>query len=285
MPVRLTRERVVAVGLTGALVTVGLLSPAAPAVVVALVVAALVAGAVVAWRVHPAWTLSAALVLSVDGGELGEPRRARRPGSGSAAPRDGHRRRAAAGAADPRPAAADVPAGALDHGAHAPVDGRVGASPPARSTARAEQFELLERVGLLPFALFLVAPVVFETEKHRRILLGALVGLGAYLGFTALMETLNFRALVFPSFINDGSLGTHADRARGPFLEAVTNGAGLYVGIIGATIALITWSKPTRAPVRGGGARPVQRRAPVHRDALGVAGRGGGHRADAPRHP
>ncbi len=102
-------------------------------------------------------------------------------------------------------------------------------------------FELLERVGVLPFMLFLVAPVVFAAERHRRILLGALIAMGAYLGFTSLMETLDLRALVFPSYINDPSLGTHADRARGPFLEAVTNGAGLYVGIIAATIALLQW--------------------------------------------
>ena len=109
---------------------------------------------------------------------------------------------------------------------------------------RGELFELFERLGVVPFLLFLVAPVAFAEARHRRVLLGTLVGLGGYLGFTALMETLAVTELVFPSFINDGSIGTHADRARGPFLEAVTNGAGLFVGGTAAAIALGMWRDP-----------------------------------------
>jgi putative inorganic carbon (hco3(-)) transporter len=106
---------------------------------------------------------------------------------------------------------------------------------------QASLFQLAERVGLVPFLVFLVAPVVFATEEHRRILLGALVGLGGYLGFTALMETLEFRQLVFPDYINDPSIGTHSDRARGPFVESFTNGSGLFVGLVGAAIAVGVW--------------------------------------------
>lgn len=232
-----------ALGLAGALVTVGLLSPAAPGVVVALVMGAIAAGAVVAWRVHPAWTLSAAVLLSVMAGNwenVGVP--------GALAP-DRLLLVMGIGAVLLRaPPIRDRPPLRLRpvHWVMAlTLVWMIGSALAAGTLARGgERFELLERVGVLPFVLFLVAPVVFDTEEHRRILLGALVALGAYLGFTALMETLNIRALVFPSFINNPSLGTHVDRARGPFLEAVTNGAGLYTGLIGATIALITWRTP-----------------------------------------
>jgi O-antigen ligase len=105
----------------------------------------------------------------------------------------------------------------------------------------ASMFQLAERVGLVPFAVFLVAPVAFASEAHRRILLAALVTLGGYLGFTALMETLEFRQLVFPDYINDPSVGTHSDRARGPFVESFTNGSGLFLGLVGAAIATGVW--------------------------------------------
>src|SRR3954454_19502692 len=42
-------------------------------------------------------------------------------------------------------------------------------------------FKLLESFGLVPFLVFLVAPVAFLTERHRDVLLGTFVALGAYL--------------------------------------------------------------------------------------------------------
>ena len=105
-------------------------------------------------------------------------------------------------------------------------------------------FGLLDRFGLVPFALFFVAPTVFAERRQRLILLGVLVGLGLYLGLTALLETLHLNALVFPKYILDSSIGIHTGRARGPFLEAVGNGMGLYAGGVAAVVGLVTWRDP-----------------------------------------
>jgi putative inorganic carbon (HCO3(-)) transporter len=106
-------------------------------------------------------------------------------------------------------------------------------------------FELLEQFGLVPFAVFLVAQQAFRTERQRRVLLGALVALGAYLGLTALFEGIGVHELIVPSYIGDPSVGIHFGRARGPFLEAVTNGVGLFACAVAVGVALATWRDRT----------------------------------------
>jgi putative inorganic carbon (hco3(-)) transporter len=110
-----------------------------------------------------------------------------------------------------------------------------------RSNAR---FLLLDEFGLLPFMMFLVAPVAFATERQRRILLGSLVAVGAYLAVTAIFEKLKLRGLVVPSYINDPNIGTHFDRARGPFVEAGANGLALFACALAAGISLTLWHRP-----------------------------------------
>ncbi|HKP17779.1 MAG TPA: O-antigen ligase family protein [Gaiellaceae bacterium] len=105
-------------------------------------------------------------------------------------------------------------------------------------------FGLLESYGILPYAAFAVAPLVFRTERERAVLLRALVLLGAYLGLTALFETIGLRALVFPRYISDPTYGIQNSswgRARGPFTEAVTNGVALYACAVAAVVACVTW--------------------------------------------
>src|SRR5207253_1883209 len=65
---------------------------------------------------------------------------------------------------------------------------------------KAGAFPLLDRFGLLPFAAFAVAPVVFRTARQRQILLVALVVLGAYLGATAVFELAGPKSLVYPRY-------------------------------------------------------------------------------------
>jgi putative inorganic carbon (HCO3(-)) transporter len=80
---------------------------------------------------------------------------------------------------------------------------------------------------LVPFLLYHAAGIVFaDRTSLRRLELFAIITFG-YLLFIAIAFLLGVRELIFPSFILDASLGIHADRARGPFLQAVANGVSL----------------------------------------------------------
>jgi putative inorganic carbon (hco3(-)) transporter len=105
-------------------------------------------------------------------------------------------------------------------------------------------WELFDRLGAVPFWMFLIAPLAFASEAQRRILLGTLVVLGGYLGLTALFETLHLNALVWPRYILDPSYGSHGDRARGPFVEAIANGMGLFECGVAAAMAVSVWRGP-----------------------------------------
>ena len=78
-----------------------------------------------------------------------------------------------------------------------------------------------------PFVLYHAAGVVFGDEvSQRRFEIFSLVVL-AYLTVTAVLFLSGPKWLIFPPFILDENLGIHADRARGPFLQAVANGVSL----------------------------------------------------------
>lgn len=108
---------------------------------------------------------------------------------------------------------------------------------------QAAVIKLLEAFGVLPFLAFFLAPAAFQAQRSRAILLACLVGLGGYLALTALFETVGLTALVFPKYINDPTVGIHFGRARGPFVEAVSNGEGLFGAGIAAVIALGAWQR------------------------------------------
>ena len=203
---------------------------------------ALVSIAIVVWHVEPAYTLSAAIVLSPLAGnwpQLGVP--------GPLSPD----RLLLAGAILAillrAPPIADRPALKIT-GAHW-VLGIAAvyalASSLVAGTLHGDQFLLLvDSFGIMPFLIFLVAPLAFRTEDQRRVLLAALVGLGAYLGLTVLFETMKLDALVFPRYILDETYGIHVGRGRGPFVEAVTNGLALYMCAVACAIAVATWRTP-----------------------------------------
>jgi O-antigen ligase len=90
-----------------------------------------------------------------------------------------------------------------------------------------ESWNLLAAKLIVPFTLFHLAGIVFTEERRlRQFELFTLVVLG-YLSFTAIAFLCGANSLIFPRFILDESLGFHADRARGPLLQAVTNGVSL----------------------------------------------------------
>jgi putative inorganic carbon (HCO3(-)) transporter len=104
-------------------------------------------------------------------------------------------------------------------------------------------YALTDRLGLVPFLSFVLAPLLFGTPKKREVLLIVVVVVGGYLGFTALMEETGLHQLVFPSFIDNPNVGTQVDRARGPFLDAAGNGLGLMFGGAAGVIGLVTWKR------------------------------------------
>jgi putative inorganic carbon (HCO3(-)) transporter len=110
-----------------------------------------------------------------------------------------------------------------------------------------EIYSLFDRLGYTSFLLFAVAPAVFPTRRERMILLGGLTALAAYLAVTTLAEGLGIDALVFPKYILDPDVGLHANRARGPFVEAAANGLALDLSAIAAfCLASLTPSRAIR---------------------------------------
>jgi O-antigen ligase len=209
--------------------------------VIALMVAA--SAAFVVWHADPAWTLTAGVVLSPlasNWTEVGIP--------GAVAP---DRLLLMAGVAavllrapgtrsrPRRLAVTHVHLILLVTIAYAGVSAAVAGT----LFEKAAFFRLFDVFGVLPFLVFLVAPIAFHTARSREVLLAGLVGLGTYLGLVALFETAGPRALVLPGFIL--SAGDPADaRAMGIFLDPVMNGTGMFVCGVAAVVALATWRRP-----------------------------------------
>lgn len=108
-----------------------------------------------------------------------------------------------------------------------------------------ETWSLLASKFIVPFALFHLAGLVFTTERRfRQFEVYALLVL-AYLSFTAIAFLAGANSLIFPRFILDESLGFHADRARGPLLQAVANGVSLNL------LGLLALHAYRRGSVRG----------------------------------
>ncbi|HYV16565.1 MAG TPA: O-antigen ligase family protein [Conexibacter sp.] len=118
----------------------------------------------------------------------------------------------------------------------------------AAGTLGSGAFRLLDRYGTMAFVVALAAPVAFRDERDRRTLLLALTGLGGYLGLTAIFEIAGPHALVIPRYIADPSYGIHPGRARGPFVEAATNGFALFAcGAAALVLAARTRARLPRA--------------------------------------
>lgn len=90
-----------------------------------------------------------------------------------------------------------------------------------------ETWSLLASKFIVPYSLFHLAGLVFINEKRFRQFEIFAIAVLAYLSFTAIAFMVGARDLIFPQYILDESLGFHADRARGPLLQAVANGVSL----------------------------------------------------------
>jgi O-antigen ligase len=90
-----------------------------------------------------------------------------------------------------------------------------------------ETWSLFAAKWFVPFVLYQLAAHLFNDARSvQRFETFSLIVLG-YLSVTAIFFMLDMKQLIFPRYILDEGLGIHADRARGPFLQAVANGVAL----------------------------------------------------------
>ena len=93
----------------------------------------------------------------------------------------------------------------------------------------AQIWSIIASKYIVPFALFHIAVLVFRSSWQRKHFEVFVIFALAYLIFIAIAFLMDARSLIFPRFILDENLGFHADRARGPFLQAVANGVSLNI--------------------------------------------------------
>jgi O-antigen ligase len=90
-----------------------------------------------------------------------------------------------------------------------------------------QAWSLFAAKWMVPFVLFHIAGLVFHDERSLRKLEIFLLMVLVYLITISIFSLLGAKSLIFPQFIADEGIGIHADRARGPFLQAVANGVCL----------------------------------------------------------
>lgn len=100
---------------------------------------------------------------------------------------------------------------------------------------------LVDQYGFVPFIVFLVAPSIFAGHRERNMLLVTLVVVGAYLGLTAIFESLGPHSLVFPRYILNIDAALPGERAGGPFQSSVAEGFGTFACAVAAVIAFMQW--------------------------------------------
>jgi putative inorganic carbon (hco3(-)) transporter len=94
-------------------------------------------------------------------------------------------------------------------------------------------WSVLAAKWIVPLILFHIGGFVFASDRARQKLEWFSIAVLLYLSITAVFSLLNLKSLIFPRYILDEAIGIHADRARGPFLQAVANGVCLnLLGII-----------------------------------------------------
>jgi putative inorganic carbon (hco3(-)) transporter len=77
---------------------------------------------------------------------------------------------------------------------------------------------------VVPCVFFHIAGLVFYGDRSLHRLETFLLIVLAYLTAISIFSILNLQGLIIPRFITNEGIGIHADRARGPFLQAVANG-------------------------------------------------------------
>jgi O-antigen ligase len=102
---------------------------------------------------------------------------------------------------------------------------------------------LFDQFGIAPYLAFLAAPAIFSEQRDRDLLLATLAALGAYLGFTAIFESIGPHALVFPRYIVHVDAELPGQRASGPFQSSVAEGIATFSCAVASTIAFTQWKR------------------------------------------
>lgn len=111
---------------------------------------------------------------------------------------------------------------------------------PFTETFNAQTWSLLAAKFLVPFTMFHLSQVVFaDRRSFEQLELFCLIAL-TYLAVISVATLLGATSIIYPRYILDEGLGIHADRARGPFLQAVANGMSL--NLLGL-LALDSWRR------------------------------------------
>lgn len=109
-------------------------------------------------------------------------------------------------------------------------------------TSASSLLPLTDIFGIVPFLLFFLAPSIFSGSRERNLLLATLVGLGLYLGVTAIFETIGPRSLVFPSYIVlSDQISPGTVQAGGPFQSPVAEGFAAFACAVASLMAFIQW--------------------------------------------
>lgn len=108
-------------------------------------------------------------------------------------------------------------------------------------TSEVGGLSLIDQVGVVPYLMFLVVPAAFAYRRERNLLLATLVGVGAYLGLTAIFESLGPHSLVFPHYIVQADAEVPEARAGGPFQSSVAEGFATFACATAAVIAFSQW--------------------------------------------
>jgi putative inorganic carbon (hco3(-)) transporter len=100
-----------------------------------------------------------------------------------------------------------------------------------------ERWSFLANKFIVPFSMFFIAKMVFKNEWAVRHFFVFCITVLTYLTLLSVSHLIGADFLIYPSYILDPTLGIHAERARGPFLQAVANGTA--INILG--LLLLHW--------------------------------------------
>jgi len=98
-------------------------------------------------------------------------------------------------------------------------------------------FALADRI-VVPFLMFCVGPLIFNTRARRDLLLKLLVLMTFYLAWVGVMQVAGYTSLVWPSYVGDPDVGINEGRATGPFGGSEPYGMAMTIALIASGVAV-----------------------------------------------